>query len=284
MNEKVKTLMLSMDEQLDANYNKNENSIHSENNAIEIIHSTLLSLREFIIHNGFVSPQSEIDFFKHKKPQILSRLIYHKAIHSILVHKPHGGVDIIRQYLNDELLKLKLYFDENIDLYTYHRIESESMDHIYFVRENPSQGSCQDINCYQNDHLFCTSHDFRIATILANDQIEIYLSIEISKQQENNIYLNPLNLPPVSKLTWTDSKTSLTELIYALHKMGVFNNGNASLSEISKHFQSSYDIKLGNIYKIFQEMKERKINLFPFIDAMKNALVKYIKFLDDKLN
>ena len=130
MNEKVESLMLSLDEQLDENSNKNYNSILAENNAIELIHSALLSLREFIIHNGFVSAQSEIDFFKHKKPQILSRLIYHKAIHSILVHKPHGGVDIIKQYLNDELLKLKLYFDEHIDLYKYHRTESESMDHI----------------------------------------------------------------------------------------------------------------------------------------------------------
>ena len=92
----------------------------------------------------------------------------------------------MKQYLNDELIKLKLFFEENIELYAYHRTKCENMDHLYFIRENPRIRSCDDLSCYQNDHLFCTSHDFRMATIIANGEIEIYLVNELAKQSETN--------------------------------------------------------------------------------------------------
>ena len=284
INEKIKNLTLSLDEQLDTSKLKNLDFIETEQDAIEIIHFILLELRVFTIQNGFNSTKEEIDFFKYKKPKILARLIYHKAIHLILVCKPHGGSDILKQYLNEELIKLKIFFEENIELYAYYRTKSDTMDHIYFIRENPSVHSCDDLSFYQNDHLFCTSHDFRMATIIANGEIEIYLVNELAKITEANLLLFSHTQSQSTPLIWTDTKTSLTELIYGLYTQGVFNNGKATLNDISKHFQLSFNIKLVSIYKIFQEMRERKINPLPFFDSIKKSLLKYIEHLEDKLN
>ena len=284
INEKIKNLTLSLEEQLDTSKQKNLDFIQTEQDAIEIIHFILLELRDFTIQNGFNSLKEEIDFFKYKKPKILAKLIFHKAIHIILVCKPHGGTDILKQYLNRELIKLNLFFEENIELYAYHRTKNEAMDHIYFIRENPRIHSCDDLSCYQNDHLFCTSHDFRMATIIANGEIEIYLVNELTKLTESTNLLFSNNSAQSTQLIWTDTKTSLTELIYGLYTQGVFNNGKATLNDISKHFQLSFNIKLGNIYKIFQEMRERKINPLPFFDTIKKSLLKYIEYLEDKLN
>ena len=284
INEKIKNLTLSLDEQLITSKLKNLDFIETEKDAVEIIHFILLELRDFTIQNEFNSQKEEINFFKYKKPKILSRLIYHKAIHLILVCKPHGGTDILKQYLNNELIKLKLFFEDNIELYTYHRTKNDSMDHIYFMRENPKKHSCDNLSCYQNDHLFCTSHDFKMATIMANEEIEIYLVNELAKLTETNFLLFSKTPSHSSPLIWTDTKTSLTELIYGLYTQGVFNNGKATLNDISKHFQYSFNIKLVNIYKIFQEMRERKINPLPFFDSIKKSLLKYIEYLEDKLN
>lgn len=116
-----------------------------------------------------------------------------------------------------------------------------------------------------------------MATTIANGEIEIYLVNELAKLTESTNLLFSKNSAQSTKLIWTDTKTSLTELIYGLYTQGVFNNGKATLNDISKHFQLSFNIKLVNIYKIFQEMRERKINPLPFFDTIKKSLLKYIQ-------
>jgi hypothetical protein len=62
---------------------------------------------------------------------------------------------------------------------------------------------------FEADHRFSTSHDYKVAKIIANDLIQVYLEDR----------LNNINVKKVSdnSLIWTASKTALTELIYALY-------------------------------------------------------------------
>lgn len=77
------------------------------------------------------------------------------------------------------------------------------------------------------------------------------------------------NLP---KLNWAGSKTALTELIYALHAQGVFDN--ADIKIIAKTFESIFNIDLGDFYHTFMELKNRKVNRTKFLDSLRDALIK----------
>src|SRR5690606_29638157 len=125
------------------------------------------------------------------------------------------------------------------------------------------------------DHRFCTSHDYKVAKILANDLIQVYLEDQLNNSSKKKLSDN-------SSLNWTASKTALTELIYALHAKGVFNNGNADIKLIAKTSESAFNIDLGDFYHTFMELKARKINRTKFLDSLCEALIKKMDEQDER--
>ena len=119
------------------------------------------------------SSQQEIEFFKNVKPKFTSKLIYYNVIFKIETKKPHGGERIIKKYLNNELDKLKRYFDGNLDFYRYYRTGSSYLDHKYFLRGKFDVKLALDSFYFEADHTFSTSHDFKVAKILAHDLIQV---------------------------------------------------------------------------------------------------------------
>ncbi len=119
---------------------------------------------------------------------------------------------------------------------------------------------------FEADPNFSTSHDYKAAKIIANDLIQVYLE----DQLHNTVYKEKsTNLP---KLNWGGSKTALTELIYALHAQGAFDN--ADIKIIAKTFESIFHIDLGDFYHTFMELKNRKVNRTKFLDSLRDALIK----------
>lgn len=143
--------------------------------AIESISGTLSKIKTLVIEASFQSQDDEIDFFKNTKPKILSKLIYYSSIYKIETKKPNGGRKIIRAYLNNELYKLKVFFDNNLELYRYHRTRSAFLDNKFFVRGKHDLKLNIETNYFDADHRFTTSHDNIIAKIMANDLIQVYL-------------------------------------------------------------------------------------------------------------
>lgn len=128
---------------------------------------------------------------------------------------------------------------------------------------------------FETDHNFTTSHDYKVAKIIANDLIQVYL-----EDQLNNT--NKRMKSEKSQLNWTGSKTALTELIYALYAQGVFDNGNADIKAIAKVFEQMFNIDLGDFYHTFMELKARKINRTKFIDSLRDALIKKMDEQEDE--
>ena len=116
-----------------------------------------------------------------------------------------------------------------------------------------------------NSNFFSTIADYKAAKILANDLIQVY----IEDQLNNNSQKNPFDK---SSLNWVESKTALTELIYALHSQGAF--GTADIIAIAKTFENTLNISLGDFYHTFMELKSRKINRTKFLDNLKESLLK----------
>jgi len=248
-------------------------SIHRIEAVIQLIIQSLADLKEFVLKHDFKNMEEEIHFFKYQKPVIVSKLIYYNAIYKIETRRPYGNKRT-RKYFTKELKKLKRFFDNNLDFYKYYRSNNSFVDEKIFVRKKHDIRLWLDTFYFEADHSFSTSHDYKVAKIIANDLIQVYLEDR----------LNNTNLKKVSdnSLKWTASKTALTELIYALYSHGVFNNGNTDIKLIAKTFEDAFNIELGDFYHTFMELKARKINRTKFLDSLCEALIKKMDEQDEK--
>lgn len=251
-------------------------SLHRIEVVIHLIVECLSEVKGYILKRGFKNNHEEIRFFKYQKPAIVSKLIYYNAIYKIETKKPYGGEKSIKKYLNRELAKLKRYFNNNLDFYKYYRTNSTYLDHKYFVRGKHDIKLSLDTYYFEADHSFSTSHDYKVAKIIANDLIQVY----IEDQLYNTTPGNNLITPP--KLNWTGSKVALIELIYALYYQGVFDNGNSDIRAIAKYFEITFNIDLGNFYQTYLELRSRKMNPTKFLDALREGLIKKMDEQDEK--
>lgn|SRR5690606_20700322 len=242
---------------------------------IQLIVECLSDVKEYVLKKGFKNTDEEIHFFKHQKPTIVAKLIYYNAIYKIETKKPYGAKPI-RKYLKKELKKLKRHFDNNLDFYKYYRTNNSYLDEKLFVRRKHDIKLCLDTYYFQSDHSFNTSHDYKVAKIIANDLIQVYIEDQLYNKHQEEKSTAP------KKLNWTGSKASLIELIYALHYQGVFDNGNADIRLITKYFENTFNVNLGNFYQTYLELRTRKMNRTKFLDALRETLIKKMDEQDEK--
>lgn len=137
-----------------------------------------------MLKTGFSNLDEEIRFFKHQKPAIVAKLIYYNAVYKIEAKRPYGGKEVMEAYLNKELSKLKSFFDNNMAFYSYFRTDSTYLDHTYFVRGKNDSKLSLDTFYFETDHSFATSHDYKVAKIIANDLIEDYLEDQLNQYKK----------------------------------------------------------------------------------------------------
>lgn len=247
---------------------------------IDLVIKRLSSLKDFVLRRGFSTQEEEIYFFKEIKPKFVSKLIYYNTIYKIEVKKPKGGKQALLEYINNEIFELKRFFDKNLDFYKYFRTGSTYLDHKYFIRGMHDIKLSLNSYYFEVDHNFSTSHDYKVAKIIANDMVQCYLEKQIYNIENNNgvknLEINKANLK------WTASKTDLIELIYALHVYEVFNNGDIDIKVIASHFEQMFNIELGDFYHTFLELRNRKKSSTKFLDLLREGLIKKIEEQDEK--
>lgn len=231
---------------------------------IDLILECMTEVKAYVLERGFKNTEEEIHFFKYQKPVIISKLIYYNAIYKIETRKPYGTKSI-KKYLKKELKKLKRFFDNNLEFYKYYRTNNSFIDEKLFVRGKHDIKLSLDSVYFETDHRFSTSHDYKVAKIIANDLIQVYIEDQLNNTKQKN-------LSGSFSLNWAESKTALTELIYGLHAQGAF--GNTDIIAIAKTFENTFNINLGDFYHTFMELKSRKINRTKFIDSLRDALIK----------
>ena len=275
LDDKLKTVDLDEDDIL----KKSEVSIQLVLEAVQL-------LKKALTQNEFKNTDKEITFFKEIKPQFVSKLIYHLNVFNIETNKPNGGIKVRRKYYQNELDKLKRYFDHNLEFYRYYRTKSNFLDHKYFVRGKQDIRLTLDSFFFETDPAFSTSHDFKVSNIMANDLLNVYLEDELIKldMKDNNVstYTCGAIASKKSKLSWTDSKVALIELMYALHSKGVFNYGTADLKEVATFIQESLGVDLGQYHRTFLEIRIRKTGRTKFLDSLNESLIHRMDEADDK--
>ena len=75
-------------------------------------------------------------------------------------------------------------------------------------------------------------------------------------------------------------KVALVEFIYALYAGKCFNNGNTSLKDIAFCCETLFNIEIGDFYRIFLEIRNRKKSRTQFLDKLKDKIIKMMDELD----
>lgn len=277
---KISLLLIELNEQLNFIDLEVDNSIKKCEKAIEVILISIANLKKIVSKNSFKSDTEEIQFFKELKPQFTSKLIYFNMVYKIEMKRPNGGNRIVKKYFNNELLKLKAFFDNELEFYQYYRTGSTYLDYKYFLRGKFDIKLALDSYYFETDTLFATSHDFKVAKILANDLIQLYLENQLLLLENKDISEKSQRKHNI-KMTWTGSKVALVELMYALHTEGVFNNGAADLKEIAEYFEHIFEIDLGQYRRVFLEIRARKSDKTKFIATLNEQLLKRMENSDE---
>jgi hypothetical protein len=280
LNPKHNILLNQLNEQLNFVDLEIDNQIKKCEQAITLILKSINELKKTTTKTNFKTQSEEIQFFKEIKPQFTSKLIYFNRVYKIEMKKPNGGNRILKKYYNNELLKLKAFFDNELEFYQYYRSGSTYLDYKYFLRGKFDIKLALDSYYFETDSSFATSHDFKVATILANDLIQLYIENQLLMldNQENT---EKSQRKPNVKMTWTGSKVALVELMYALHTEGVFNNGAADLKEIAEYFEHIFEIDLGQYRRVFLEIRARKNDRTKFLTTLNESLQKRMENSDE---
>ena len=277
-----KSIIIELDNHLNFISIEIDDPIKLSEQAVDYILKTIEKLKKQILKKEFKSQEEEIDFFKNIKPKILSKLIYFNAVYKIETRKPYGGERVLKKYLNNELDRLKRFFDNNLEFYKYYRTDSCYLDYKYFVRGKHDIKLSLDTFYFEGDHRFTTSHDYKVAKIMAHDLIQVYLENELTsldrKLPKENAQANHKG-----KQAWTGSKVALIELLYAFHSEGVFNNGASDLKEIAEYLENIFDIDLGQYHRTFLEIRVRKSDRTKFLNTLKEKLIKRMDDTDESL-
>lgn len=241
---------------------------------VEFIRPLFEKLRTFIAKYEFQDKNEEILFFKHTKPIILSKLFYFNDIYVIELRKPSGGIDSIRDYYKERLVSITNFFNANLDFYQYYRSKASHLDKYYFLRGRENYKLCHERSMFDKDPLFATCYDHKVAKILAYDMLEIYLEQKMqSINKQVSIAKSHASLPD-NPFRWTAPKVAAIELGYSIYAVAALNNGNADIKEIMTCMETFFKIDLGDYYRTYLSMRERKRDRTPFLNSLIQMLLR----------
>jgi hypothetical protein len=130
-----------------------------------------------------------------------------------------------------------------------------------------------DANLNNFEPAFSSSHDHILSQIIANDRLVTFLKeqIESIKYPQNFPHVVDMGCFKDQDFNWTDSKSAIIELIYALHANKSINKGKCDIRELTAYFEKVFNVKINDIYRGFQDIKSRNSQT-KYIDSLKTAL------------
>lgn len=270
MREYIDNILQEIDSEIDRfdilGYDIIENSLKM----IDLIQAYIDELREKVIVYEFSSQEEEIAFFKELKPQILSKQLYFNKIYCIESKFPTGSNEAAKKYLNDQLHSIEYYFNRYLDFHQYYRSGSTICDKYYFVRGNVDPKLCTDSSRFNSDLKFSTVYDFKVAKIIANEMLRIYLNRRLKMIEDPPLFVETKK----SRRIWTGQKNALIELGYSLYASGDIDYGNIDVKEIMDTLGEAFNVDLGEYYRTYIALRERKKDRTAYLNSLIEKLTK----------
>ena len=282
MKEKICDILSEIDLEIDEIDLYGYDIIETSLSMVHRLQTVLSDLRTKIQTYVFPTKEDEILFFKVQKPEILGRLLFFYKIYRIETQCPNGSDEVIKGYISRELDNLTYFFNRNLDFYQYYRSHSTLYDEYYFVRGKSDLRLCTDSAQFDKDPNFSTGYDYKVAKIIANEMLRIYLNkrlvnLETNTQVEDNLQ-KCLKYP----FRFTGKKVFLIELGYSLVSSGDINNGNVEIKEMMNFLGTVFQVELGDYYAAYIAMKERKKDRTAYLSRLQESLVKRMDEDDSK--
>lgn len=241
---------------------------------ISFIRPLFEELREFIHRYTFQDVNEEISFFKDIKPFILSKLIYFSDIYTLELRKPNGSKEVLKEHYKKKQTAITEFCNANLDFYQYYRSKATHLDRYYFLRGHENYKLCHNCGMFDKDPLFSTCCDHKVAKMLAYDMLEIYLQQRLQEVERQAVQEISRASLPDNPFRWTAPKVAAIELGYSIYAVGVLNNGNADIKEIMTYIEASFKIDLGDYYRTYLAMRERKRDRTPFLNSLIQKLLR----------
>jgi hypothetical protein len=266
--------LVDFEHELSLILNTYSNEVEKAKKIIIFIEDTLKQLTEWLRNHVFETIQEEIKFFKEIKPNIVAKLIFYKEILLLVATLPLDKNKRVKHF-EKKLDAINQFHRKNREFIKYIKSHSSHFDELYFTRKKYKDLFLNDCVVINHDAKLCTSHDYLLAEVLANELLALHIENRIDTlNQSCAITTNQIS----SNLHWTAKKIDLIELIYALHEAKVFDNGQADIKEITHVFEKAFQIDLGdNITRSFIDIKNRKTDQTRFLNQLQAALESKIE-------
>lgn len=244
---------------------------------LECCLESLTRIQQELGNYVFIDEEKEILFFKEVFPSMHKKFLYFQEVYRMETEKPVQGVDSTeayyqhhRQRVSEELEKLRF-------IHQYMETQDCSQDERLFTRAGRPD-VCSPWFRLDVDYRYGTPGTEPLARYYALEMLYDYLEdclaalrlAEARKVQEADPAFSSL------PLHWTDTKSALIELIYALHLTGSINHGKQGLRQLMTHFELLFQMPLGNFYRCFQSMKHRKQSA-RFLERLSQALRRQLE-------
>lgn len=274
-------LLQELNDELERIEQGSESTINKAQQAILVCKRLLNLLAEAVSDYPFTNAQEEIHFFREVKPQFLSRMLYYGRLFTIEAGLPVGNRTDREAYLQKELARIKEFFDDNKFFYQYFRSGETYLDEKLFLRREENSFPLQIYDVHA-DPAFSTGFDYVLSRIKANEMLLAYLNKALDAMCNE-----PATAPkevgkPAKTLQWTEAKSALIELIYAFKARGSFNNGKATLKEITDYLQLVFGVEITNPSRDFQDILSRKRSVTIYLDGLKESYLKYIEGMEER--
>jgi hypothetical protein len=222
---------------------------------IQYIENKLKEIFKWLKKHAFKTSQEEIYFFKELKPRMVSKLLFYKELLKLETSLPPSKKNKKKHY-QELLTKMHRYVVSNREFYEYYRSKKSVRDEDLFVRRSYKDIVRDDCYLINYDSKLSTSHDFNVATIIANDMFTCHLENKLDEL--NGIIAEKFN-PPKNKITWTGTKIELVEMIYGLYYKKMLNDGRADIKEIARSLCFAFNIDLDDktLYRCVADIKKR---------------------------
>ncbi|OJV76343.1 MAG: hypothetical protein BGO34_00425 [Bacteroidia bacterium 44-10] len=257
-------------------------SLEEAESMINFLNDCLEKMRSYFLSLDSIDSSDEICFFKEIKPEVLGFLLYFNKVHAIELKCPNGSNDTLKSYYENEQESLTYFFERNIDFYQYYRSKSTYLDEHYFLRKKKSYKLCVDSVHFVMDKHFSTGYDYKVAKIICNEMLRIYLNKK-KHQIEKQIIINKNRSSfPINDLKWTGPLIALVELGYSFDSSKYVNRGKADVKEIMIGLETLFNVDLGEYYRTYISIKDRKIERAKYLKIITDNFLRRMDEDDSK--
>lgn len=233
-------------------------SIEESAKMVAFLNQCMAELRTFFFSIESITQENEILFFKKIKPEILGFLLYFNKIHTIELKCPNGSNDTLIEFYENEQKSLTFFFERNINFYQYYRAKLTHSDERYFLRTEFDNRVCSESVYFIMDNDFCTGYDYKVAKIICNEMLRIYLNKKMNGLEKKLFIDKKRATLPIGNLRWTGPLVALTEIGYGFDASKYVNNGKADIKEIMTGLEVLFNVDLGKYYRTYTSMRDRE--------------------------